>query len=338
MAVLAGVALTGMTGVAVAAGTTAFLPNHMTSSSRSREKCVGMPAWSSSKGGESATGQVPGFRLSHTSDFHRNRASINAERRLQAEPRLDWLLGIAERKAAVELAKFIETARNRPDDPPKSCAFCSARISEQRGKHGDADPKQAKICRVCSLWYCERCCSHREDVAQFSRCPPPQRLVTELECCERCHKRIDAVRWQRDPLYFGLKSSSQHLLTLHEDLHKQMNALASALAQLDGLSRTAELHRDTGFPLPDEIAKEIEPSCARAKDARKGVEDVVMAISKVQCPAMVNANRKVNDSNLRDALAAHGNSLLVEVKPQLHAALVRTRDCQQTSPGKVMRK
>uniref|UniRef100_A0A7S1RKF4 Uncharacterized protein n=1 Tax=Alexandrium catenella TaxID=2925 RepID=A0A7S1RKF4_ALECA len=103
-----------------------------------------------------------------------------------------------------------------------------------------------------------------------------------------------------------------------------MTAFASALAQLEGLSRLSGLPSDASGALSDTCAEALGRSQAAATEAQLDVEAQVRAIANIQCVGL--------EVKLRDALMQHGRRLLEDLKPRVNAAVARIQH-----PGEALR-
>lgn len=279
--------------------------------------------------------QPAGQRRNWTSDFEEVRAR---QRRASTGPRLEWLASIAggQQDDARALAHFVDSGRaTRNSRPSETCVWCNARITTRPaaamrlGGSSAVGDLLARACEVCARWHCERCRVHREDLGTLfvggggrtSAAAQNARSHAELECCSACHRFIDALRWRQELLPACLAASSAQLLATYRELSLRMTGLAGALAQLEGLSRLAEIHPDdegSGNVLPDEFRDALSESLGAAADAEGSVQTATSAVSKVAC-----SKSPLRDLQLREALVRHGKRMLEDLRPRLSAARAR---------------
>lgn len=272
-----------------------------------------------------------GVRRDLTTDFARLRTSCNERHRERAGPRLGWLLTILKEGDAQALARFVEAGRaTQRSQPSQACGWCNARVAARPDAAASAaGVKVAKACQLCLGWHCADCCAFW---LRFAASEAPKRgsRPPELECCEACRRLFDVLLWQKEQPPAGLAASSSQLLAMHAELSGALTSLAAALAQLEGLSRIAELTQSVDHSVEDreeeelaraECRKATADCCGAAAGAQAAAEGIIRKLAEVQCPAAQGP--RAGDARLREALVRHGRLALEGLRPRLRAAELR---------------
>lgn len=251
---------------------------------------------------------------------------MHADRRTElAGTRLAWLFCIIAEADAIGLQKFTEKGRIASRaQPDEVCKLCNKRIAARSGRPArDAadDVRQAVMCEVSLRWYCNKCCSSSVAIAAGGLGTQTRARAVELVCCQSCRRALDAASWRAEPQASGLTLSAAKLSAAHEDLSEAMTDFASALAQLEGLSRTAELQRsviaqdgrDEDASAQEQAVREaLIASRAATTRAHAAVEAALRRVSEVKCPAP-----PCRDCQLREALLRHVRRFLEDRKPRM---------------------
>jgi len=242
------------------------------------------------------------------------------------------------------LHDFSPPARAAPSNAPKVKAAGSV---------------PGRCCEVCAKWHCQKCCDHRFEVATLLPSAKPtgrrQTVRTQLECCNKCRRFLDVATWRHEQVRLqeiwrevyphqaseaemlasprqtrprqdtfgvpdGLANSSRQLLISHGQLKQRVTVAETALAQLDGLARTAEMHHVSGTKMPDELTAQMLASQKKVSNSLVAIEAALRDLGKVACgdPA-----RPPNDERVKETLTNHIKRQLEVLKPRAGAALAR---------------
>jgi len=265
---------------------------------------------------------APGVRQDHTQQFLSLRKS-HAERRKKDMPsRLDWLLSIIDTGDAQQLRYFVEAHGQREaTEVGETCAYCNARVTSKSGYNAD-EYRPADRCMICLRWHCQQHCNFVVNLSFSTR-------QVKLTCCEKCHRTVDVLRWQKDQLPECLSEMHRLMMIAHIELAEQLTTLATAVSQLDGASRSLEqlgVQRDD--PAFDEVLPSAVKACQEAMLQSRGTAAAAEAAISRYISELGSLQRDGNpptgrDLRLRQALVRQSGSQLQLLKLRLKSASTR---------------
>ncbi|CAE7252633.1 unnamed protein product [Symbiodinium sp. CCMP2592] len=277
------------------------------------------------------TGQLlqgPGVRQDHSKQFFICRELYAEHRAKTMAPRLEWLLSIISSGDVQQLKHFMEAFYRQGKDAAQAgetCSHCNVRVTTSKNwfrTRQATDEQPAVRCMICMKWHCEQHCK------QFVNLGFAAQLV-KLECCEKCHRGVEVLRWRQDTVPSCLSDAERQLTSLHATLFEQLTKLPTALAQLEGTSRLLEGLQNRGDEPSQQCSREELQECLAAMkrsrlDAEAAEAAIVHSLALLDEPCR-EANGLSNPKNgqVRDGLLRHGRLQLEQLKPRLKAACTR---------------